>query len=46
VVQASLGKKQDPIFKINIAKRAGGEAQAVELLFSKLEALSSNPTTT
>jgi hypothetical protein len=30
MVQASLGKKQDPISKITRAKRAGGMAQGVD----------------
>jgi hypothetical protein len=42
-VQAQPGKKQDPIFKITIAKRTGGTAQVVEHLPSKQEALNSNP---
>jgi hypothetical protein len=41
MVQARLGKKQVPISKIT--RRAGGVAQAVALLRSKHEALSSNP---
>jgi hypothetical protein len=46
VVQASLGKKQDPSSKITKAKRAGGIAQAVERLSNKCEVLSSNPSIT
>jgi hypothetical protein len=42
IVQAGLGKKQDPISKITRAKRTEGLAQAVEHLTSKYEALSSN----
>jgi hypothetical protein len=45
VVQASLGKKQDPISKITRANRAGGVAQVEEHLPSKSEALSSNTST-
>jgi hypothetical protein len=43
VVQADLGRKQDPISKITNAKRAGGVAQVVELLPSKCKALNSSP---
>jgi uncharacterized protein YoxC len=42
VVQASLGKKQDPISKITRVKRVGGMAQAVQHLSSKFKVLSSN----
>jgi hypothetical protein len=45
-VQYSLGKKQDPIFKITTAKRAGRVPRAVQLLPSKHEVLSANPSTT
>jgi hypothetical protein len=44
-VQASLGKKGDPISKITRAKRARGAAQVVECLPSKWKALSLNPST-
>jgi hypothetical protein len=37
IVQAGLGKKQDPISKIIRTKRAGGMAQVVECLISKHE---------
>jgi hypothetical protein len=40
MIQASLGKKQDPISKITRAKKAGDVAQAVECL--PHEALRSN----
>jgi hypothetical protein len=45
VVQASLGKKQDPISisKITISPRARRMAQVVEHLPSKCETLISNP---
>jgi hypothetical protein len=46
VVQASLGKKGDPVSKITRVKRAGGMAKVVEYLSSKCEVLSSNPSTT
>jgi hypothetical protein len=42
-VQASLGKKQDPIFKMTGAKSARGMVQVVEHLPSKCKALSSKP---
>jgi hypothetical protein len=42
VVQASLGKKKDPIIKISGDKIAGGMAQMLENLLSKQKALSSN----
>jgi hypothetical protein len=45
VVQANLGKKQDPISKITRAKRVGGIAQVIEYLLSKQEALTSNSST-
>jgi hypothetical protein len=46
MAQASLGKKQDPISKkTSQTKRAGDMAQVVDLLPSKWEALSSNPST-
>jgi hypothetical protein len=45
LVQVDLGTKQHPISKITRIKRAGGIAQAVELLLSKLKALI-NPNTT
>jgi hypothetical protein len=35
VVQASLGKKQDPISKVSREKRAGDVAQTVQRLHSK-----------
>jgi hypothetical protein len=41
-VQASLGKKHDPICR---AKMAGGVTQVLQLLPCKCEALSSNPRT-
>jgi hypothetical protein len=44
-VQSQPGKKQDPIWKVTKAKKAGGVAQVLELLPSKCEALSSNPST-
>jgi hypothetical protein len=46
VVQASLGKKKDPISKASRdqkRKRAGGMVQAVQHLPCKCEALSSKP---
>jgi hypothetical protein len=44
VVQAVLGKKQDPVYKITRGeKRAGGMAQVVEHLLSNCKPLSSNP---
>jgi hypothetical protein len=43
VVQASLGRNQDPISKITRMKGAGGMAQVVESLPSKSKALSFNP---
>jgi hypothetical protein len=46
MVQAGLGKKQDPVSKINRAKRAGRVAQMVEYLPNKCAALSSNSSTT
>jgi hypothetical protein len=43
-VQASLGRKQDPISKIiRKKKKARDVAQAIEHLPSKCEVLSSNP---
>jgi hypothetical protein len=39
-VQAGMGKKQDPIYKITRAKRSGDAVQVVEHLLSKGEALS------
>jgi hypothetical protein len=38
-VQACFGKKQDPIYQITRAKRAGGMAEAVEYLPCKHEVL-------
>jgi hypothetical protein len=38
-----LTKKQHPIFKLTIAKRAGGVAQVVDYLPGRHEALSSTP---
>jgi hypothetical protein len=35
VVQANVGKKQDPISKLTRAKWAGGIAQAIQHLLSK-----------
>jgi hypothetical protein len=46
VVQASLGRKQDIIFKIIIAKRAGNMAEVLQSLPSKRKALGSNSSTT
>jgi hypothetical protein len=46
VVQAGLGKKQDPTAKITRAKRTGGMVQAVKCLPSKHKAWSSNCSTT
>jgi hypothetical protein len=43
VVQAGLGKKQDPISKITRAKMAGGMVQTVEYLPSKHEVLTPVP---
>jgi hypothetical protein len=40
IVQASQGIKQRPCLQNNESKRAGGAAQAVELLPSKYEASS------
>jgi hypothetical protein len=45
VVQASLGKKQDPISKITRENRAGVVTQMVKHLPSKCKALSSKPST-
>jgi hypothetical protein len=45
VVQASLGKKPDPISKITRTKRARSVTQAVKHLSSKCKALSSNHST-
>jgi hypothetical protein len=45
MVQASLGKNQDPVSKIIRSKKAGGLAQVVEHLPSKCAALISNPST-
>jgi hypothetical protein len=45
VVQVSLGKKQDPIFKMTRAKRTAEVAETIENLPHKHEALSSNPST-
>jgi hypothetical protein len=45
VVQASLGKKRDPISKTR-EKRAEGVGQVIQCLVRKSEALSSNPSTT
>jgi hypothetical protein len=45
-IQANLDKKQVPSSKITSAKRTRGVAQVVEHLFSKCEALNSNPNTT
>jgi hypothetical protein len=45
VAQAGLGKKQDPVSKITIAKMAGSVVQVIELLLSRHKALSSNPST-
>jgi hypothetical protein len=45
VVQAGLGKKQDPISKITRAKWARGIVQVVAYLPSKNEALSTNLST-
>jgi hypothetical protein len=42
MVQACLGRRQEPVSKITTAKRAGSVAQAVECLPSECEALSSN----
>jgi hypothetical protein len=42
MVQASLGKKPNPISKIIRAKEAGVIAQAVDQLPNKCKALSSN----
>jgi hypothetical protein len=39
MVQAGLGKKQEPITKISRVKRTGGVAEAVEHLSSTYEAL-------
>jgi hypothetical protein len=44
-VQVLLDKKQDPISKITIKKRARAMIQVVECLQLKCEALSSNPIT-
>jgi hypothetical protein len=43
MVQASLGKKGDPISKITEQKSAAGVTQAVEHLSCKCEGLSSSP---
>jgi hypothetical protein len=46
VVQATLGKKQDPASRITKSKkRAGGVAHVVEHLPSKHKTLSSSPNT-
>jgi hypothetical protein len=45
VVQPSLGKKQDPVFKISRVKKDKIVAQALEFLPSKCKALSSNSST-
>jgi hypothetical protein len=45
IVQANLGKKQDPISKIIIIKWTRGVVQTVECLPSKQKILSSNPST-
>jgi hypothetical protein len=45
-VQPSLGKKQDPIFKITRAKMARDVVQMVECLSNKHKALNSNSGTT
>jgi hypothetical protein len=42
-VQASMGKRQDPISKIIIATSTGDVSPAVECLPSKCKDLSSNP---
>jgi hypothetical protein len=42
-IQASLGIKRDPIFKITNAKRAAEVVQVVEHLPSKCKTLSSTP---
>jgi hypothetical protein len=44
MVQASLGRKQDPISKITKAERTGG-VQVVEHLPNKCKALHLNPST-
>jgi hypothetical protein len=46
VVQVGWSRKQDPISKINRAKRAGGMVQVVEHLPRKLKVLSSKSRTT
>jgi hypothetical protein len=46
MVQASLGKKQEPNLQTNRAKGAGVMAQVIEHLPSKCKALCSNPRTT
>jgi hypothetical protein len=46
VVQADLGKKQEPIFKITRVKGAGSMTQLVKHLPSKHKALSKNPSFT
>jgi hypothetical protein len=45
VVQTSPGIKQDPISKLNNAKRAGRVSQGVEYLLNKYEAPGSTPST-
>jgi hypothetical protein len=45
LVQADLGKKQDPISKITRAKMAGGMAQPIEHLLHRKEVQSSNSRT-
>jgi hypothetical protein len=42
-IQASLGKKQDPISKLTRAERTEDVTQVVEYLPTKRKALSSNP---
>jgi hypothetical protein len=46
IIQASLGKKQDPISKITREKRVAGMAQTVQHVLSKYETLISNLTIT
>jgi hypothetical protein len=46
IVQAGLGKKQDPLSKITRAKITAGVVQAVKHLPHKHQALSSNPSST
>jgi hypothetical protein len=45
-IQASPGRKGDPISKITRAQRAGSVAGVADHLLSKYEAQSSNPSTT